>query len=200
MAVQFNITYMNVNKTKVFKVFNMPDKDIAVTGTCGEIEQNMTLSWKSEGSKNDSLILHFVQNKTTKHYSLHHLEISVAPEDLPKSNLIDNVTFMHNATEYNTGVSNSYRCFKQQTLAFNVTQTPHVTFNGTAVMTVTDLQFQAFKMDKSTSFGLAEDCAFDTPDYVPIGVGCALAVLVIIVLAGYLISRRRRPAQGYLSM
>ena len=50
-------------------------------------------------------------------------------------------------------------------------------------------------------FGVALDCASsETPDVVPIAVGCALAALVIIVLIAYLIGRRRSQARGYLSM
>ena len=49
-------------------------------------------------------------------------------------------------------------------------------------------------------FFSAEDCAFDTPDVVPIAVGCALAALVVIVLIAYLVGRRRAQARGYLSM
>lgn len=51
------------------------------------------------------------------------------------------------------------------------------------------------------SFFTAEDCApHETPDVVPIAVGCALVVLIIIVLVAYLIGRRRNQARGYLSM
>lgn len=47
----------------------------------------------------------------------------------------------------------------------------------------------------------AKDCEpYETPDIVPIAVGCALMVLIIIVLVGYLIGRRRNQARGYLSM
>lgn len=49
-------------------------------------------------------------------------------------------------------------------------------------------------------FCLVKDCKLDTPDIVPIAVGCALAGLVIIVLIAYLIGRKRSQARGYLSM
>lgn len=51
------------------------------------------------------------------------------------------------------------------------------------------------------SFFPAEDCApYETPDVVPIAVGCALIALILIVLVAYLIGRRRNQARGYLSM
>lgn len=56
------------------------------------------------------------------------------------------------------------------------------------------------KLISLLSFFLAKDCSFDTPDIVPITVGCALAGLVVIVLIAYLVGRRRSQARGYLSM
>lgn len=51
------------------------------------------------------------------------------------------------------------------------------------------------------SFSLfsAEDCVADEPDnfIVPIAVGVALAVLIIIVLLAYLIGRKRSQMSGY---
>lgn len=47
----------------------------------------------------------------------------------------------------------------------------------------------------------AEDCSpHETPDVVPIAVGCALVALIVIVLVAYLVGRRRNQARGYLSM
>ncbi|KAK7574376.1 hypothetical protein V9T40_011567 [Parthenolecanium corni] len=39
-----------------------------------------------------------------------------------------------------------------------------------------------------------------SPDIIPIVVGCALAILVVVVLVAYLINRRRSQAHGYLSI
>lgn len=51
------------------------------------------------------------------------------------------------------------------------------------------------------SFSLfsAEDCKADEPDnfIVPIAVGVALAVLIIIVLLAYVIGRKRSQTSGY---
>jgi len=56
-------------------------------------------------------------------------------------------------------------------------------------------QMQAFKTDMSTSFnGVAIKCIQDQPvtgAIIPIAVGGALAGLVVIVVAVYLISRAR---------
>lgn len=37
-------------------------------------------------------------------------------------------------------------------------------------------------------------------DYVPVAVGISLIALVVIVLIGYLVGRRRAQASGYVSM
>ena len=44
------------------------------------------------------------------------------------------------------------------------------------------------------------DCDYKPNDIVPIAVGVALAVLVIVVLIAYLVGRRRHRQRGYLSV
>lgn len=96
----------------------------------------------------------------------------------------------------------SYHCNRQQVL--NATQT----FDGDdtsampAHVTMSKAQWQAFHDRDADGYDLAKDCdAIDTPDIVPIAVGCALAGLVVIVLLGYLVGRRRSQNRGgYLSM
>lgn len=67
--------------------------------------------------------------------------------------------------------------------------------------TIAHVQFEAFHKQDTHQFSTARDCeAIDTPDIVPIAVGCALAGLVVVVLIAYLVGRRRAQARGYLSM
>jgi lysosomal-associated membrane protein 1/2 len=75
------------------------------------------------------------------------------------------------------------------------------TNNTAGILRISHLQVQAFRNETNTKFDEALDCqGSETPDVVPIAVGCALAALVIIVLVAYLIGRRRSQARGYLSM
>lgn len=92
----------------------------------------------------------------------------------------------------------SYHCTKPQ--KFNLTERMEESpILGT--LSVSHLQLQAFHKHDNSEFSAAKDCdAIDTPDIVPIAVGCALAGLVLIVLIAYLIGRRRAQARGYLSM
>ncbi|XP_070150254.1 lysosome-associated membrane glycoprotein 1-like [Polyergus mexicanus] len=198
MAAQFNVSYTNTTMS-FHKVMDIPSNSNA-TGNCGESEQNVTLSWGSQDNSTltvqNNFTLHFIKNETNKLYSLHHLEISLAAEKTPTDKSNKTVTLIHMAPQFSTGLSNSYRCLKEQSLNLN--------FKGgndtVGELKVSNLQFQAFRNDNTTIFGLAKDCSFDTPDIVPITVGCALAGLVVVVLIAYLVGRRRSQSRGYLSM
>jgi lysosomal-associated membrane protein 1/2 len=198
MAAQFNFSFTANNKT-IQKMMDIPSHgNGTVSGVCGNIEQNLTVSWDaSDAAPNtDNFTLHFVKNETTKQYSLHHFEISLAPEEFPADKWNKTVTLVHMTPQYEIGVRNSYRCLKKQKLDLYMNDVKEPVGH----VTLSDLQFQAFRGDNSTTFGIAKDCAFETPDIVPITVGCALAGLVVIVLIAYLVGRRRSQARGYLSM
>ena len=197
MAVSFNVSY-DVNHTISHKTFDMPIDNVTTTanGSCGSLEDQLTLTWSAKNISNGSMTLHFVKNDTTKHYSLHHLEVILSPADFPNTTFKQPIVLVHNESNFIVGVSNSYRCLKQQKLDLKRNDTKE----AAGYLSVSGLQFQAFKADNSTVFGLAKDCAFETPDVVPIAVGCTLTGLVIVVLISYLIARRRNQAHGYLSM
>ncbi|KAL2716940.1 Lysosome-associated membrane glycoprotein 1 [Vespula squamosa] len=189
MAVQFNISDVSEKDNQtIYEIFNLPDRAnmTKVSGSCEKLEQSITLQWNDIANVTNNFALYFNKNETTKQYSLYHLELT-----LTKGNKTS--MFVHNATLFSTGLSNSYRCLKQQNFTLNSTK-------AVGYLMMSDLQFQAFKGDKTTDFGEVKDCKLDTPDIVPIAVGCALAGLVIIVLIAYLIGRKRSQARGYLSM
>ncbi|CAD1475961.1 unnamed protein product, partial [Heterotrigona itama] len=192
MSVMFNISYINDNNRKSFMVFDVPTDNVTTkaSGSCGKLEQTLTLEWASKNITNGSMTLHFMKNDTENDYSLHHLEVVLPPTDFPNTTLNTSVTLVHEAPDFVVKLSNSYRCLKQQMLNLKQNNTDETS----GYLTISGFQFQAFKVDNSTIFGLAKDCAFDTPDVVPIAVGCALAGLVIIVLIAYLIGRRRNQA------
>lgn len=62
------------------------------------------------------------------------------------------MTAVHVTPQFKTGLSNSYRCIKEQQL--------DLTLKGSNVtvglLKVTNLQFQAFRGDNTTIFGLGE--------------------------------------------
>lgn len=100
---------------------------------------------------------------------------------------------------YQTHTDMSYHCTRVQTL--NLTATMDANATAVASLNVSHLQFEAFHRRADDHFSTAKDCdSVDTPDIVPIAVGCALAALVALVLIAYLVGRRRSQTHGYLSM
>lgn len=105
----------------------------------------------------------------------------------------------HLGSDFNTPLDMSYHCTRVQTLNLTRNHVDKEVPIGFAY--VSKVQFEGFHHSKDETFSTAKDCdAIDTPDIVPIAVGCALAALVIVVLIAYLVARRRSQARGYLSM
>lgn len=48
-----------------------------VSGSCGNLEQNITLQWNNTANVTNNFVLHFIKNETTKQYSFHHLELTL---------------------------------------------------------------------------------------------------------------------------
>uniref|UniRef100_A0A3Q4GXH2 Lysosomal-associated membrane protein 2 n=1 Tax=Neolamprologus brichardi TaxID=32507 RepID=A0A3Q4GXH2_NEOBR len=90
---------------------------------------------------------------------------------------------------WEASIGSSYMCNKEQT--FNITDTLSLyTFS---------LHVQPFGVKKGV-FSTAEECLADGESFlVPIAVGVALLVLILIVLLAYFIGRRRSMATGYQS-
>ncbi|XP_029155216.1 lysosome-associated membrane glycoprotein 1 isoform X2 [Nylanderia fulva] len=198
MVAQLSVSYVDAKNKTIHEIVDIPNNSNS-TGKCGKSEQTLTLLWGTNNSTqtaSNNFTLHFVKNETEKHYSLHHLEISLMEKSSTDKSNKTVMTLIHMAPQFDTGLSNSYRCVKEQSL--------NLTLQGknetVGQLKVSKLQFQAFRNDNTTVFGLAKDCSFDTPDIVPITVGCALAGLVVVVLIAYLVGRRRSQSRGYLSM
>lgn len=62
------------------------------------------------------------------------------------------MTLIHMAPQYEIGLSNSYRCAKEQKLNLYMKGVNETVGH----LTISDLQFQAFRGDNSTTFGLGE--------------------------------------------
>lgn len=117
--------------------------------------------------------------------------------------LVDNETFpdvtpgdkgpkhvsLVNQTLFSANKGNSYKCYADTV----------VNFNDNVAIKISNYQAQPFLPEKTTGFDTAIECSADTTGtskLVPIIVGSALAILVIMVLVAYIIGRRKhRP--GY---
>ncbi|XP_023942950.2 uncharacterized protein LOC112049329 [Bicyclus anynana] len=196
-AAQLNVTYAKAPSLMYF-VVNVSPNATVVDGNCSDSNQWLTLSWpvnnQTANVSYNNMVLYFHKNETTKQYSLKNLNVSLAPEMFPNSsNTNASVDFWH-GEEWTTPLSTSYRCAAPVQL--NLTSDA-----AAAVLTISQLQEEAFRAAADQSFSVARECSgADVPDAVPIAVGCALGALVVVVLVAYLVARRRSAAQGYLSM
>ncbi|CAL1262304.1 unnamed protein product [Larinioides sclopetarius] len=106
--------------------------------------------------------------------------------------LPDNEGTVNNDTKlFTVKIGNSYMCDSTNDVNFkNVT------------MEVFRIHIQAFGNVGNKDFGTAEECEADNKvnDMVPIAVGIALLVLVVVVLVAYFVGRRRSRQKGYQSV
>lgn len=202
-ALRVNISYTNKDGNQANTSFNLPASNVTkvVNGTCQDTVQFMTLSWITDGYISNNITFVFQKNDTTKKYFMSQLIVSLNPNSslIPETAANDTINLVHvHAHVFETPLKKSYRCAKTQLI--KLTSSP-INDNITAVAEFSLLQEQAYHTDKGHTFGSYVDCEEeDLPDIVPIVVGCALGGLVLLVLIGYLISRRRGHARGYLSM
>ncbi|XP_039872345.1 lysosome-associated membrane glycoprotein 2 isoform X1 [Simochromis diagramma] len=147
-----------------------------VSGSCGVNSSELTLASKK-------MTIRFTFTNDTKKFRLHDLNISVSTSSGHFS--VENSSL----NLWEASIGSSYMCNKEQT--FNITDTLSIhTFS---------LHVQPFGVNKGV-FSTAEECLADGESFlVPIAVGVALLVLILIVLLAYFIGRRRSMATGYQS-
>lgn len=101
--------------------------------------------------------------------------------------------------QFQTHIDNSYHCTRVQQLNLTVSAAENATVGGH--LAVSRLQLEAFHRTHDERFSTAHDCdSVDTPDIVPIAVGCSLAAMVALLLIAYLCGRRNSRNNGYHSM
>jgi len=194
--VQLNLTYKNVADKDTNVLYNIPVNDTKVAdGSCGTANQSITVQW---GQKSQ-MMLQFTANDSAQQFMLSEIYLSIDASDVAadaKANQI--FALYHINNDFPTSLSMSYHCNHLQTIGFTST------VDGKDVVanaTISHVQLEAFHKQNTDQFSTARDCeAIDTPDIVPIAVGCALAGLVVVVLIAYLVGRRRAQNSGYLSM
>lgn len=200
MAMQFNLSYFDATGKAVQTLYNLPKKVDRVSGQCGNSSDYIELQWDMGNSTNtSSLRLNFALNATEHEFVLSgvQLKLSVVGDAFPNARPSQQITLTNNQTLFKTPQEMSYHCNKAQLLNL----TSDATGLGLPTVTVSKLQLEAFHAKHNSNFSIAKDCeAIDTPDIVPIAVGCALVTLIIIMLIAYLVGRNSAQTQGYLSM
>ncbi|XP_030643087.1 lysosome-associated membrane glycoprotein 1b [Chanos chanos] len=178
MGLQLNVTYVSSSQSKpVQEIVNLHPNMTKNMGSCDG--DSATLILKEE---NTTLTFIFSLNSTSRKYHLNGLALSAFWPDMSEPFSASNTTL-----NYLRGtLGHSYMCREEQTL--NVEQD----FS----LNTFQLQVQPFGIN-GDQFGAAEECELDEDDMlIPIIVGAALAGLVLVVLAAYLIGRKRSHA-GY---
>jgi len=200
IGVRFNLTYTDKNNKTKFYVVDLPvngTNKATSTGDCGNngTSQQITLDFYN----NFQFRLDFEQNNEKKKFYVKTfmLDYDQGKAPFPTEDVKDpkKVTSARdNQTEWEASVGNSYLCISDTTINLS-------DGNGKDVLTVAELQVEAFRNDKDLEFGDAQECSADdnTNNIVPIAVGAALAALVVIVLIAYLISRNKNKG-GYESV
>lgn len=199
MALQLNVTYLDAADKPAHVLYDVPQTAQVVNGSCGSESQYIVLRWGPESIVRNQLQVSFMLNNTEHEFSLTGLEfvLVVYGEQFPNAKDNQTVRLVNAQTLFKTPMDMSYHCNRPQQL--NLTSVDNVELNST--VTVSKLQFEAFHNKHNAKFSIAKDCdAIDTPDIVPIAVGCALILLIVIVLIAYLAGRRSTRSRGYLSM
>jgi len=196
MAVQLNFTYKKADDKPLNVLYNIPaNKTAVVNGSCGKDDQSITVQW----GQNSQMTLQFTANASAQQFMLSEVHLTINASDVFKdAQANQTIELYHVNKEFATSLSMSYHCNKMQLIGFtNSKDGKDIVANAT----ISHVQLEAFHTQKTNTFSTARDCeAIDTPDIVPIAVGCALAGLVVIVLIAYLVGRRRAQARGYMSM
>jgi len=196
--ITYNTTSGKTNTTTI----TLPVKVDPLTGSCGNyswsVDQWVSLVWKDAHSTDFSLRLDFTSSATAYRVENITLEYKLSNATFPDVANPDASVSAHllQSAEFLTAqLHDSLQCTSGKELQLNDASVIGVSFD------IQNIQVQAYMNTTSNTFGTAENC--DPPhnsDIVPIAVGCALALLVIIVLVAYLIGRRRSRQQGYQSV
>jgi lysosomal-associated membrane protein 1/2 len=196
-AVQIEVPYITLDN-KTWTAYVNVFENATATGLCDNktTVETLTLTWE-----NNSVTFSFEKDVNKTYYNVKKVDVAIVkdPVNFPNAaNASQNINLVYDGKAlFNTTEKMSYKCAKLE--SFNLTMANEKKPMG--FLHFSHLQLQAFSESKATGFADAIDCEpAGTPDIVPIAAGCALAILILIVLGAYLIGRRRSQASGYVSM
>uniref|UniRef100_A0A4W5N1I7 Lysosomal-associated membrane protein 2 n=1 Tax=Hucho hucho TaxID=62062 RepID=A0A4W5N1I7_9TELE len=158
------------------ETINLVPSATEVGGACGVNSSNLILT-------SDTITVMFTFSNDSKKFHLQALNVTVK-----QATGAVVVAANTNMSIWAAAVGSSYMCNKEQTL----------TVTDTLTLYTFKLRVQPFGVEKG-EFATAEDCRDDTTEtwVVPVAVGVALAVLVLIVLIAYFIGRKRNQGSSY---
>ncbi|KAK3563815.1 hypothetical protein QTP86_002755 [Hemibagrus guttatus] len=156
-----------------FQTINLnPYPNVTKTnGTCGDSGSDSVLVLIS-----DEINVHFVFTNQTSKFFLSALSFTVVTGSGSNFTAVNT-----NLSLWEASLGSSYMCKKEQ--SFNITDA--------LILNTFDLQVQPFGVTND-KFSTAHECSMDdTSLLIPIIVGAALAVLILIVVIAYVIGRRK---------
>ncbi|KAF4091452.1 hypothetical protein AMELA_G00036980 [Ameiurus melas] len=152
-----------------FQTINLDPNVTTTNGTCGNNDSTLMLS------TNTTTVQFIFTNQTSKFF-LSALTLTVSAGS--------GVSFKDgsgNLSLWEASLGSSYMCKKEQ--SFNITEN--------LILNTFELQVQPFGV-MNDQFNTAHECSVDdTSLLIPIIVGAALAVLILIVVIAYVIGRRK---------
>ncbi|XP_051937064.1 lysosome-associated membrane glycoprotein 2 isoform X1 [Hippocampus zosterae] len=168
---------IGVKQGEKYQEINLDPNMTTVSGSCGVNTSELVLV-----SNAMTIALTFIND--TKKFRLQAVNVTAS--------LSFGVVFSEansSLSLWEAAVGSSYMCNKEQNYTIT-SQLNLFTFN---------LQVQPFAVKKGV-FSTAEECQTDSESFlVPVAVGVALLVLILIVLLAYFIGRKRNMASGYES-
>ncbi|KAG8553766.1 hypothetical protein GDO81_003535 [Engystomops pustulosus] len=173
MGLQLNASLLVDGKT-VWTPFNINPNRTNSTGSCDNSTALLRLN------DNETTIVEFYFTIKNKNFYLQEVNVTVFNASGFSQRTNSNLSL------WEASVGNSYLCHKEQLITVSEDLYVH-TF---------DVQVQPFGVNNAT-FATAEDCFADQNFTVPIVVGAALGILVILVMVAYFIGRRKRRSAGY---
>ncbi|XP_030253165.1 lysosome-associated membrane glycoprotein 2 isoform X1 [Sparus aurata] len=160
-----------------YEEMNFEPNGTTVTGSCGVNSSELVLV-------SNTMNISFTFLNDTKKFRLHALNVTGKTSSGAAFSEANSSLSLWEA-----GVGSSYMCNKEQ----------NYTITGLLTIYTFDLRVQPFGVKKD-NFSTAEECHADADSFlVPIAVGVALLVLIVIVLLAYFIGRKRNMAAGYES-
>ncbi|XP_064811075.1 lysosome-associated membrane glycoprotein 2-like isoform X3 [Oncorhynchus masou masou] len=151
------------------ETINLVPSATEVGGACGVNSSILILT-------SDTINIMFTFSNDSKKFHLHALNVTVKP-----ATGVAVVAANTNMSIWVAAVGSSYMCNKEQTLTVTETLTLY-TFK---------LRVQPFGVEKG-EFATAHECSLDdTSILIPVIVGAALAILILIVVIAYVIGRRK---------
>lgn len=189
-------------------MLNVPSNGTSM-GSCADRELlNITYPAATIGNSTYNVSVGFTlaSNSTQSTYRLHSISVSVPLVGRLLPNISDDTSSGYWTTNVNLtdeipslSVNTSYRCLSHRVFALISDTRQHL--SGQLMLVKTELE--GFRRSNTTKFGPPLVCAADrqnTSDVVPIAVGVSLALLVVLILVGYLVAQRRHRRNQYQSI